>query len=248
MSVRKWERYQQEKSSSLRDELIVEHLPLVKQVAGRLAVRLFSAISTEDLEGWGVFGLIEAVEKYDPAQGTDFKTYAYYRIRGAILDELRRQSWVPRSLWQKLQRINEVRERLEKETGESVTEGELAEALGLSPEEYNRLSGHFSRISLISLDDARFSPDGEPITWGDVIEDRSSPDPLEPMLEEENREDLIRAISKMEERDKLILALYYQEGLTLKELGSVLDVTESRACQLHARVINRLRRQLASGE
>lgn len=248
MALRKWTRYRREKSRALRDELIVEHLPLVRHIAGRLAVRLSAAVSAEDLEGWGVFGLIEAVEKYDPAQGTEFKTYAYYRIRGAILDELRRQSWVPRSLWQKLQRINEVREQLEREGGQSVTESDLAGALGLSPQEYGQLSGHFYRISLASLDDMRFSPDGEPITWGDVIEDRHGADPLEPLLEEENRADLIRAIGRLEERDRLILALYYQDGLTLKELGRVLGVTESRTCQLHARAINRLREWLQTGE
>ena len=245
MSSDKWQQYQHQRDQLLRNELILDHLPLVKYVAGRLAVRLPVSVSFEDLEGWGVFGLMEAVDRFDPSQGADFKTYAYHRIRGAILDELRRQSWVPRTLWQKLQNINEVRERLEKEVGESVSDKTVAEALGLSPDEYHQLSGHFQRIALVSLDDVRVSQDSEPVTWTDLIEDRSSPDPIEKVLDEENWEVLIEAINRLEERDKLILGLYYQEGLTLKEMGGVLEITESRVCQLHSRAVNRLRLQLA---
>ncbi|RJX16970.1 MAG: FliA/WhiG family RNA polymerase sigma factor [Desulforudis sp.] len=246
MSGEKWQQYQHQRNQLLRNELILDHLPLVKYVAGRLAVRLPTSVSFEDLEGWGVFGLMDAVDKFDPSQGADFKTYAYHRIRGAILDELRRQSWVPRTLWHKLQNINEVRERLENEAGESVPDKAVADALGLTPEEYHQLCGHFQRIALVSLDDVRVSQDAEPVTWAELIEDRSSPDPIEKVLDEENWEALIEAINKLDERDKLILGLYYQEGLTLKEMGAVLEVTESRVCQLHSRAINRLRQQLAS--
>ncbi|MEW6459119.1 MAG: FliA/WhiG family RNA polymerase sigma factor [Bacillota bacterium] len=245
MAIEVWRRYRDTRNSGLREQLIVEHLPLVRLIAGRLAVRPPSFIAQEDLEGWGIFGLIEAVEKYDPNHGTDFRTFAYHRIRGAILDEVRRQSWLPRSLWHKLQEINEVRARLERETGASVTDAEVAASLGMTDLEFHRLANHFRSVSVMSLDDVRPTRNGEAVPWGSLIEDTGSPDPLEQVLEEEDHQTLVAAITQLEEKDRLVLALYYQEGLTLKELGRVLEVTESRACQLHARAIARLREKIA---
>lgn len=245
MAVEIWRRYRDTRNGRLREQLIVEHLPLVRLIAGRLAVRPPSFIGQEDLEGWGIFGLIEAVEKYDPNLGTDFRTFAYHRIRGAILDEVRRQSWLPRSLWQKLQEINEARARLERETGASVTDAEVAASLGMTDQEFHRLSNHFCSVSVVSLDDVRTTQNGEAVSWGSLIEDTGSPDPVGQVLAEEDRQALVAAITQLEEKDRLVLALYYQEGLTLKELGRVLEVTESRACQLHARAIARLREKTA---
>lgn len=240
-----WHQFRDTKNSVLREQLIVEHLSLVRHIAGRLAVRLPSFIAQEDLEGWGVFGLIEAVEKYDPNYGTDFRTFAYHRIRGAILDEVRRQSWLPRSLWHRLQEINEARDRLERESGTSVTDAEVARAMGMTGQEFRRLANHFYSVSVMSLDDVRTTRNGEQVPWGNLVEDTGSPDPVERVLEEEDQQVLLAAVSQLEEKDRLVLALYYQEGLTLKELGRVLEVTESRACQLHARAIARLRDKIA---
>ncbi len=236
-----WQQYRDSGDEALRERLILEHLYLVRHVAGRLAVRLPAHIAQEDLEGWGVFGLMEAVEKFDPNQGTDFKTFAYHRIRGAILDEVRRQSWLPRSLWHKLQKINETRARLERESGASVSDAEVARKLGISNQEFHRLASHFYAVSVLSLDEVRVAQDGEAVRWGSLIEDTDSPDPVERVLEEEDAATLVQAIEELDEKDRLVLALYYQEGLTLKELGRVLGVTESRACQLHSRAIARLR-------
>lgn len=244
VAIEVWHRYRDTRNSELREQLIVGHLPLVRHIAGRLAVRLPSFIAQEDLEGWGIFGLIEAVEKYDPNHGADFRTFAYHRIRGAILDEVRRQSWLPRSLWHKLQEINEARARLERETGASVTDADVAGSLGMTDQEFRRLANHFYAVSVMSLDDVRTAQNGEPVRWGSLIEDTDSPDPVEQVLEEEGHQMLVAAIGQLEEKDRLVLALYYQGGLTLKELGQVLEVTESRACQLHARVIARLREKI----
>lgn len=241
MAVGIWRQYRESKNEGLREQLILDHLDLVRHIAGRLAVRLPSFIAQEDLEGWGVFGLIEAVEKFDPDQGVDFKTFAYHRIRGSILDEVRRQSWLPRSLWQKLQRINETRGQLEREAGASVSDAEVAKSLGMTNQEFYRLASHFHAVSVMSLDEVRTAQDGEAVRWGSLIEDTDSPDPVERVLEEEDYQTLIAAINQLDDRDRLILALYYQGGLTLKELGRVLEVTESRACQLHTRAIARLR-------
>ncbi|MGC7845542.1 sigma-70 family RNA polymerase sigma factor [Desulforudis sp. 1088] len=237
-----WQKYLETRSSELREELILEHLHLVKHIAGRLAVRLPAFVAQEDLEGWGVFGLIEAVEKYDPSHGTDFQGYAYYRIRGAMLDEIRKLAWVPRSLWQKLQQINAVRETIEHDSGLPATNEQVADTLGLSLSEYHQLMAHFQSTSPISLDEPFTAGDGDHVSWTDFLEDESSPDPLNSLLDKEYKETLVEAINLLGERDKLILALYYQDGLTLKEIGLVLNVSESRVCQLHTKAINRLRK------
>lgn len=245
MAGEAWRQYRDNRDDQLREQLILDHLHLVRHIAGRLAVRLPSFIAQDDLEGWGVFGLIEAVEKYDPDQGVDFKTFAYHRIRGSILDEVRRQSWLPRSLWHKLQQINEARADLERETGATVTDAEVARSLGINNQEFHRLAGHFHTVSVLSLDEVRTTQDGESVCRGSLIEDTGSPDPVEQVLAEEDHQALIAAIGQLNEKDRLVLALYYQEDLTLKELGRVLGVTESRACQLHSRAIARLRDRIS---
>lgn len=239
-----WYEYQGTRSKEARDRLILAHLPLVKHLAGRLAVRLAPFVSQEDLEGYGIFGLIEAIERYDPAMGADFQTYAYQRIKGTMLDEVRRQAWVPRSLWRRLKKVNAVREGLCAAGGASPTDAEVAEAVGMKPEEFRRLARHFGAIGRVSLDEVRYSQGGEPVRWQDVLEDPNSPDPLERVVAQEDASLLAAAVECLDERDRLVLALYYQEGLTLKEIGRVLGVTESRVCQLHGKAINKLRSML----
>ncbi|MEW5762015.1 MAG: FliA/WhiG family RNA polymerase sigma factor [Bacillota bacterium] len=239
-----WQEYRATGSKEARDRLILAHLPLVKHLAGRLAVRLAPFVSQEDLEGYGIFGLIEAVERYNPAIGADFQTYAYQRIKGTMLDEVRRQTWLPRSLWHRLKRLNAAREELSAATGARPSEAEVAEAAGMRPEELHRLARHFGAVGRVSLDEVRYTPSGEAVRWQDVLEDPNSPDPLEHVVAREDVLLLAEAVARLEERDRLVLALYYQEGLTLKEIGRVLGVTESRVCQLHAKAINKLRATL----
>lgn len=239
-----WEEYMTSRDDDARQKLIVHYLPLVKYLAGRLAMKLPGYISREDLEGYGVFGLMGAVQKYDPGKGASFETYAGRRIYGAMIDELRRHGYIPRNLWQKLVKVKKVREELEKKFGGPVSQQALARETGMSVEELGRLYSRRGLLNPVSLDEEPGGAEGEAVLWGSLLEDRSSPDPLTLLLEKEERAELVRAIEKLEDRDKVVLALYYQDGLTLKEIGQVLGVSESRVCQLHARAITRLRKKL----
>ncbi len=239
-----WREYRNTKDANLKNEIVLAHLSLVKYLAGRLAVKLPAFVGQEDLESYGVFGLLEAVEKYNPDLGVTFKAYAYSRIRGAMIDEIRKLNWIPRTLWQKIQFLNTTRERLQKELGEQVPNTTLAEAMGITVAELYKLEGQINLLSLSSLDETVSVADGERVRWGDMIHDPESPDPLDMIEKEESRRLLVQAIEELPDKDRTVLALYYQEELTLKEIGKVLDVSESRVCQLHTRALNRLRGKL----
>ncbi|NLJ76988.1 MAG: FliA/WhiG family RNA polymerase sigma factor, partial [Peptococcaceae bacterium] len=201
-----------------------------------------------DLESCGVFGLLEAVEKFNPDLGTSFKAYAYSRVRGAMIDEIRRLNWVPRVLRQKVRRLNAVRDKLQQETGEHVTDENLADALGIEISELHKLMGQASLFTVSSLDETFPVTSGEAVRLGDIIADPAGADPLELIEMEDGRKMLMEAIDKLSERDLMVLSLYYQEGLTLKEIGKVLEVSESRVCQIHTRALKRLRKKLKQQE
>lgn len=239
-----WEKFITTRDKEARQKLIIHHLPLVKHLAGRVAVKLHALIQREDLESYGVIGLMEALDKYDPAMGNNFDSYAYHRIRGAMLDEVRRQNWLPRTAWQKLQLLKRTRERLEAELGQAVSDEVLAREMGIPVEELHQLIFHANRMYLQSLDEELSGNDGSLMSKLDLVEDINSPDPLSIVEEKENKRLLTQAIEMLGERDKLILSLYYSEGLTLKEIGQVLEVSESRVCQLHTQVMKRLRETL----
>ncbi len=239
-----WREYRGTKDAKLKNEIVLAHLSLVKYLAGRLAVKLPAFVGQEDLESYGIFGLLEAVEKFNPDLGVTFKAYAYSRIRGAMIDEIRKLNWIPRTLWQKIQFLNTTRERMQKELGEQVPSTTLAEAMGITVAELYKLEGQINLLSLSSLDETISVADGERVRWGDMIHDPESPDPLDLIEKEESRRLLVEAIEELPDKDRTVLALYYQEELTLKEIGKVLDVSESRVCQLHTRALNRLRSKL----
>jgi RNA polymerase sigma factor for flagellar operon FliA len=239
-----WREYRNTKDAKLKNEIVLAHLSLVKYLAGRLAVKLPAFVGQEDLESYGIFGLLEAVEKFNPDLGVTFKAYAYSRIRGAMIDEIRKLNWIPRTLWQKIQFLNNTRERMQKELGEQVPNTTLAEAMGITVAELYKLEGQINLLSLSSLDETVSVADGERVRWGDMIHDPESPDPLDLIEKEESRRLLVEAIEELPDKDRTVLALYYQEELTLKEIGKVLDVSESRVCQLHTRALNRLRSKL----
>ncbi|NQS75796.1 MAG: FliA/WhiG family RNA polymerase sigma factor [Peptococcaceae bacterium] len=239
-----WREYRRTRDEQLKHELCLAHLSLVKYLAGRLAIRLPPYINQEDLESCGVFGLLEAIEKYNPDRGTSFKAYAYSRVRGAMIDEIRRLNWVPRALRQKVKRVNAVRERLQQEIGENITDENLANALGIEVSELHNLTGQASQFAVSSLDETFPITGGEVVRLGDIIADPDSSDPLDLIEVEDGRKMLIEAIDKLSKRDLMVLSLYYQEGLTLKEIGKVLEVSESRVCQIHTRALRRLREKL----
>lgn len=239
-----WREYRITREESIKHELVTAHLSLVKHLAGRLAVRLPAIIDQEDLESYGVFGLLEAVEKYNPDLGTSFKAYAYSRIRGAMIDEIRKLNWVPRTVWQKIQKLNATREKLQKEHGNNVSEEMLAEAMGVTLSELHKLIGQTHLLNLSSLDEIAPGTDGEPVRLVDLIRDPASSDPLDVIEGKEGKRLLTEAIGELTEKDQLVLSLYYQERLTLKEISKVLEVSESRVCQLHTRAIERLRKKL----
>ncbi|HUW66294.1 MAG TPA: FliA/WhiG family RNA polymerase sigma factor, partial [Spirochaetia bacterium] len=241
-----WREYRLTGDSNIRQQLIIHYLPLVKYLAGRLAVKLPPCASQEDMEGYGVFGLMEAIEKYDPEKGTRFEAYAYSRVLGAMIDELRKLNWVPRTLMQKMQELNAAREKLERKHQGPVTSDLLASEMGIPLEDLRRIAVHFDRVNVISVDETLTAADGERLRRGDLLEDRTSPDPLEIIEKKEGQRHLSEAIDRLPERDKTVLGLYYQEGLTLREIGQVLDISESRVCQLHTRALAKLREYLTA--
>ena len=239
-----WREYYRSRDENLKDELVLAHLSLVKYLAGRLAIRLPAHISQEDLESYGIFGLLEAVEKYNPDLGVSFKSYAYNRIRGAMLDEIRKLNWVSRTTWQKVQRLNATRERLQKELGEHPTNEALAAAMNMTVTELRKLLVQANMMAISSLDEAVPTSSGDTVCLRELIADDAISDPLEIIEDEEDKRLLGQAIGELPYKDLIVLSLYYQEGLTLKEIGKVLDISESRVCQIHTRALKRLREKL----
>jgi len=236
--------YRTNRADSLKQEIVIACLPLVKYLAGRLMVKMSSVIEQEDLESYGMFGLLESIEKYNPDMGTNFKTYAYSRIRGSMIDEFRKISWVPRTIYQKIQKLNNTKEQLQIIHGKDVTDEMLAQAMGVSLQEVNKLNGQSSQSYFASLDEPTLTNDGESVCLVEMISDPGSPDPAEILEEKESKYLLAKYVSELPEKDQLILSLYYQEKFTLKEISKVLEVSESRVCQLHTRAIKRLRKSI----
>ncbi|MCG8403220.1 MAG: FliA/WhiG family RNA polymerase sigma factor [Firmicutes bacterium] len=236
-----WQEYIKTREPALKERLVLEHLGLVKYLAGRLAVNAPPAITQDDLEGYGVIGLLDAIDKFDPEMGTEFKNYAYTRVRGSMLDEIRKQNWVPRSKWQKFHEMNAIKEHM-LQNGKNADENMLALKMGVNRSRVRQLAAEYSTAFPVSLDDsANNESEG---ALAEMINDPRSPDPLDLVTKKNEKESLEIAVGELPERDRLILALYYQEELTLKEIGSILEVTESRVCQLHTKVLQKLREKL----
>lgn len=234
-----WCQYHNNPNSQVKDKLILFYLPLVKYLAARLAIHLPVGISKEDLESCGVMGLLEALKKFNPERGVSFTNFAKLRIKGAMIDEIRRLSWVPRRLWSQINKVEQAKIEIELNE-EDVNNQRIADKTGLSLDDLKKINGYVRQANLTYLDQEYFSK-GKSLFDFDFVEPT---EPLEIILKEEKHQVLAQAISSLEERDKLILALYYQEGLTLKEIGLVLNITESRVCQLHTRAIKALREKL----
>lgn len=236
-----WDEYRKNGSSIAKEKLILHYAPIVKFVAGRLMVHIGQNVEFDDLVGYGIFGLIDAIEKFDPTKGAKFETYASFRIRGTIIDNIRRMDWVPRSLRQKHKQVENALIKLEDELGRSPTDEELSEELGLELHETSELLRKAAIHSLVSLDD--FLDQHYEKSHVSLVTN-SSDSPEEQAEEHERKLRLAEAIGNLKENEKLVITLYYYEGLTLKEISSIIKVTESRVSQIHTKAISRLQSKL----
>ena len=243
-----WGDYTRTRSQDARDRLIVQYSPLVKYVAGRVGVGLPRNVEQADLASFGVFGLIDAIEKFDPERGYKFETYAIARIKGAILDELRSIDWVPRSVRSKARNLERAMAKLESENHRAPTDAEVADEMGITENQLQTTLSQISFVGVAALDEMLSGGDrGESVTLGDTVADQGA-GPMGVFEVEEMRQILADSINRMPEREKIVLTLYYYEGLTLAEIGRVLGVTESRVCQIHTKAVLQLRSKITAAE
>ena len=237
-----WKQYGESKDPAVREQLILEYADLIKFVAGRLSIYFGGNVEYDDLIGYGVFGLIDAIEKFDPNKKVKFETYASLRIRGAIIDSIREQDWAPRSLRKKSKDLEKSISELENRLGRAASDQEVAEHMGVSLDELNKIVQDANMSQMVSLDDYL----EQTHETGLDLSDSSSVDmqPERRMEGVEIREIMADAIEKLPEKEKLVVSLYYYEELTLKEISAIMKVSESRISQLHTKAILRMRGRL----
>ncbi len=242
-----WEDFKATADPGLRERLILHYSPLVKYVAGRVGVGLPPNIEQADLVSYGIFGLIDAIEKYDLERAIKFETYAINRIRGAIIDELRSIDWIPRSVRSKAREVEKAYQALEGKLQRTPTEAEVAGEMGVALEDLHSIFSQVSFVNVIALDELLHAggDKGDKLSLVDTLEDTKAEDPVALFESEETKYILSRAINTLPEREKIVVTLYYYEGLTLAEIGKVLGVTESRICQMHTKAVLQLRAKLA---
>ncbi len=242
-----WRAYKDTSAAEARDTLILHYSPLVKYVAGRVGVGLPANIEQADLVSYGIFGLIDAIEKYDQSRGIKFETYAISRIRGAIIDELRAIDWVPRSVRHKAREVEKAYTALENRLKRPPSDAEIAQELDISLNDLTHIYSQLSNVSLVALDELMTldGERGEKVSLIDTLEDTRGEGPVEQFESEEMKTILSGAINRLPEREKIVVTLYYYEGLTLAEIGQVLGVTESRICQMHTKAVLALRGKIA---
>lgn len=245
-----WLRYKAEGGPEDREQLILKYSPLVRYVASRVGVGLPPNVEQADLISYGIFGLIDAIEKFDLERAIKFETYAMSRIRGAIIDELRSMDWIPRSVRSKAREVERTYALLEAELHRTPTEPEVAARMGIPLRELHAIFSQVSYVNVVALDEllgsgSAGSDKGEGMSLGDTLTDHKAVDPVMAFEGEETKYLLARAIEQLPEREKIVVTLYYYEGLTLSEIGKVLGVTESRICQMHTKAVLQLRTKLA---
>lgn len=244
--LKKYKEQPNQLTSEQKDRLIMEYAPLIKFIAQKIAIRLPSNIELDDLISSGVIGLMDAIDKYDPTRDNKFKTYAEFRIRGAILDELRAQDWVPRSVRDKAKLLDRTIAVLESELGRNAKEEEIAEKLDMTMDEYHSLVNQVRPVSVLSIDEQQTYSTMDKKSIMNILEGTKFNNPFRQLNVKSVKETIASAIEDLPERQRLVLSLYYYEDLNLKEIGKVLRVTESRVSQLHAQAISRLRSKLNS--
>jgi RNA polymerase sigma factor, FliA/WhiG family len=237
-----WLSYVAQRTPELRNKLITLYAPLVRFVVGRLGIPPTGLLDAEDLVSYGMIGLINAIDRYDPLRGVRFEAFASVRIRGAVIDQLRSLNWLPRSAISRVRQVESALAVLEQRLGRPAKEDEVAEEIGVSTERYRQMLLEMN-ATVLSLDAPLGSllQDDEVTSLSELLEDQSSPGPVEQAEHQELTDTLGAAIDHLPDREKLLLALYYQEELTMKEISKVLSVSESRVCQLHIQAIMRLR-------
>ena len=236
-----WDSYRQKPTDALREQIIIEYAPLVKIVAGRLCIHLGNAVEYDDLVSFGVFGLIDAIDKYDFSKEVKFETYASLRIRGAILDQIRKMDWIPRTVRQKQKKIDEAIKTIEMRTGKNATDEEIAEELGVSGEELLDWQSQLKVTNVVSLNE--FVEQGnEPVM--DAHRNTHFVQPEESIAEEELKQKLQESLDLLTEKEKKVILLYYYEEMTLKEISMVLEVSESRISQLHTKALAKMKKTM----
>lgn len=237
-----WDEYRKKRTPELREKIIIEYAGLVKVVAGRLSIYLGYNVEYDDLVGYGTFGLIDAIDKYDFDKGVKFETYASVRIRGAILDQIRKMDWIPRTLRQKQKKVDAAYKKIELETGRPATDEEIARELEITVDELDDWQNQTKISNLISLDD--YMEQGETKVEIASSEDYAQPEKV--VEQQALKQILVDALELLTEKEKKVIIFYYYEDLTLKEISSILEVTESRVSQLHTKALQKLRNKLGS--
>jgi RNA polymerase sigma factor FliA len=241
-----WRRYKSDSDSKARERLVVAYSPLVKYVAGRTAAGLPPHVEEADLISYGLVGLISAIERFDLSRDIKFETYAIMRIKGAIIDELRSMDWVPRSVRARAREVERANAKLENTLQRAPTDQEIADEIGITVDELNESLLAISHSSMVALDELWSVSDssGDQVSLMDTIEDPNAPDPSRALDVGDLKDRIADSIAKLPEREKLVIALYYYENLTLREIGEVLGVTESRVSQMHTKAVLRLRSRM----
>jgi len=242
-----WRRYKEEGDERARERLVVAYSPLVQYVAGRMASGLPSHVDEADLISYGLIGLIGCIERYDLDRDIKFETFAVTRIKGAIIDELRTLDWVPRSVRSKARDVERIHSELENQLGRSPTDEEMAHQLGIAIDDFRNTLVEIANSSVLALDDlwTVADSDGRQVSLLDTIRDPNAADPEQAIDVAELKDRLAEAIESLPDRERLVIALYYYETLTLREIGEVLGVTESRVSQLHTKSVLSMRSHLA---
>ncbi len=237
-----WEEFGRSRSPELKEKIIMEYAPLVKVVAGRLSMYLGYNVEYDDLVGYGIFGLIDAIDKFDLCKEVKFETYASLRIRGAILDQIRKMDWIPRTIRQKQKKIDQAMKEIEIREGRPATDGEIAIALGITEDEYVDWQGQMKVTGVVSLNE--FMEQGSEIQSEPGQTSYHFDSPEEVMEKSEMKEMLVEALELLTEKEKKVILFYYYEELTLKEISSILEVSESRVSQLHTRALQKMKTKM----
>ena len=238
-----WKEYQKSKSPGIREQLIIEYSSLVNVIAGRMSMHLGHLVEYDDLVGYGIFGLIDAIDKFELTKGVKFETYASLRIRGAILDQIRKMDWIPRAVRQKQKKIDEAIKNIEMKTGKTALDEEIASELGVSEDEYLNWQSQLKVTNVVSLNE--FVEQGtEPAM--DATKNSHFAQPEDVVAESELKEVLAQSLETLTEKERRVIELYYYEELTLKEISSILEVSESRISQLHTRALAKMKKKMGS--